>query len=105
MLGERLDQPHQLVAREIPAAVIFGIPLDPLDRIRLAHVPANGEREHLAEHRHSAVCLIRTTDSGDLAVESVDVPESDVGDLDVLAEVRLDVYPQEAFVVLDGART
>src|SRR5262245_8957071 len=75
VLAERLDQPHQLVAREVAAAVIFNVALDPLDRIRVAPAPAHSECEHLAENGYGAVGSVGATSSGDLAVQGVDVPE------------------------------
>src|SRR5262249_52769930 len=102
MLAQRLGEPHQLVAAEISPPVIFLVTLDPLDRIRLAHAPALRQAEHLRQQRNSPVRLIRTTGFRDLAVERVDVLEADIRDLGVLAEMRLDVQPQRALVVVAG---
>src|SRR5260370_39548665 len=82
--------------------MVFGVLLDPSARIRFAHVPPLREAEHLRQQRNGPVRLIRTTGSGDLAVEGIDVLEADIGDLRVLPEMRANVQPQRALVVVAG---
>src|SRR5262245_18707173 len=105
MPGQRPSETDKLVAAEIAATVIFDVALDAPTRIRLAHMPAHGERKHLAENRHSAVRAVGTTGLGDLAMQRVDVLEADIRDLGVLAEMRLDVQPQQTLVIARSART
>src|SRR5262249_47484276 len=91
------------VAAEIAPPVIFLVALDPLDRIRLAHVPADGEREHLRQDGYTAVGGVGGAGLGDLTVEGVNVLEADIGHLGVLAEVWLDVQLQQVAVFAGGA--
>jgi hypothetical protein len=65
---ERRGQAGQFVTGEIALALDFGIALDALARIALAHVPADRQREHATEHRDRAIGCIRTAVSGDPAV-------------------------------------
>ena len=82
---------------------VFAVALDPFDRIGLAHAPLDGERKHLGQQRNGAVGGVGRAALGDLAVEGVDVLESDIGHLGVLAEVRLDVQLQQVAVFEGGA--
>src|SRR5262249_55007789 len=102
MLGQRLGQPHQLVTVKISSPMVFGVLLDPHAWIGLAHTPTDGQAEHLRQQRDGPVRLIRTTGSGELAVEAVDVLEVGIRHLGMLPEVRADVQPQRTLVVVAG---
>ena len=74
--GQRHRQPRQLVTRQVALPLDLGIALDALGRIVGAHLPADGEGEHLGEHGDDAIGGIGATGLRDVLVQLVDVSES-----------------------------
>src|SRR5262249_58502835 len=87
---------------------------DPLAWIVRAHLPADGERKHLRQYRHNAICLRAMARLGDLAVKRINVAPSHLRrfhapdgwpdvTLDDVSVVVLRVRPSAADMLLDEA--